>query len=228
MDLVKRPEFERLPRESAKAHAAFRTYLDLGAERSLAVTAARVGKSKRLMERWSRKHDWPGRVAAHAAHVADVERRAIEERAVAQAVEWDKLTEAVRREAWRKSEELLTLVEDFMARWRECQRVPGFESVVRGLELVMKLKQFAAGMPSEIKEVNTTVTGTIDLEWEVALRKGYGPLDAGNPKSEGRNPKGEVVDVQEVREDRGLRIEDGNRVLPEQGAGHEAPGKEQR
>jgi hypothetical protein len=63
MNLMKQPEFEQLPRESAKAHAAFRTYLELGSERSLALTAARLGKCKRLMEKWSRKYDWPGRVA---------------------------------------------------------------------------------------------------------------------------------------------------------------------
>ena len=43
-----------------------------------------------------------------------------------------------------------------------------------------------AGMPSEVKEINTTITGTIDIEWEAALRKAF--------------PKGEaaVVDVEVV------------------------------
>ena len=63
-------EYEQLPRESAKAYAAFRTYLDLGPERSLAATGAKLGKSKVLMERWSRKFDWVGRVEVHASHLA--------------------------------------------------------------------------------------------------------------------------------------------------------------
>lgn len=74
MNVVKRYEFERLPRESVKAFTAFQAYLDLGPQRSLAAVAARLGKSKVLMERWSRRYDWSGRVAAHAAHLAAAER----------------------------------------------------------------------------------------------------------------------------------------------------------
>jgi hypothetical protein len=50
--------------------------------------------------------------------------------------------------------------------------------MARMLELAFKLKQFAAGMPSEIREVNTTVTGTVDVDWEIALRRAYGPVAA--------------------------------------------------
>ena len=41
-------------------------------------------------------------------------------------------------------------------------------------------------MPTEIKEVNTTLTATIDVEWEIAIRKAYGPVP------------GTVVDVETV------------------------------
>ena len=95
------------------------------------------------------------------------------------------MTEPVRREAWLKSEEVLKLTDDFLERWRNTTRIPGFESVVRGIELAIRLKQIAAGMPSEIKEVNATLKATVDVEWEVALRKAYGPKPA-------------VVDVEEV------------------------------
>ena len=71
--------FEQQPRESAKAFAAFKTYLELGPERSLAAVAEWHGKSKTMIERWSRRFDWPARVAAHAAHIAAAERQAIEE-----------------------------------------------------------------------------------------------------------------------------------------------------
>src|SRR5436305_1665910 len=65
LSLVKREQFEQLPRESSKAFAAFRTYLELGPERSLSKAAGKVGKSKVMMERWSRRYDWPGRVKHH-------------------------------------------------------------------------------------------------------------------------------------------------------------------
>ncbi len=57
--------FEQQPRESDKAFAAFSVYLSQGPERSLAKTAAKLGRSKVLMEKWSRRWAWPERVAAY-------------------------------------------------------------------------------------------------------------------------------------------------------------------
>ena len=187
--------FEPLPREGAKAFAAFRAYLDLGPQRSLAAVAAKLGKSKVMMERWSRRHDWTGRVVAHAAHLAEIERLAIEGLATDKAVDWAKSRDALRREAWRKGDELLALADEFLERWRELKRPPGFESIVRGIELGMRLKQFAAGMPSEIKEVNTTLTATVDVEWDIAIRKAYGAKAVGGRASK---VEGQVVDVEAV------------------------------
>ena len=182
--------FEQQPRESAKAFAAFKIYLDMGSERSLATVGQKLGKSLVLIERWSSRWHWAERVAAHAGHLAEIERLAIQDRAVAKAVEWDKMTDAVRREAWRKSEELMKMTDDFLARWRNSSRVPGFESVVRGIELAIKLKQFAAAMPSEIREVTGEVTAKLSVEWETALKKVYGKA----------KPAGVVVDAEIVKE----------------------------
>ena len=76
------------------------------------------------------------------------------------------------------------------------------------LELAFKLKQFAAGMPSEIREVNTTVTGTVDVDWEIALRRAYGPVAAASrpmrPEAGGRTwrpcrlPGGEAMSERQV------------------------------
>ena len=41
--------FEQQPRESGKAFAAFKTYLELGPERSLATVAVKVGKSRAVI-----------------------------------------------------------------------------------------------------------------------------------------------------------------------------------
>jgi len=67
--------FEQQPRESEKAFAAFSLYLSQGPERSLAKVAWKLGKSKRLMEKWSKRFDWPARVAAYGSHMALVERK---------------------------------------------------------------------------------------------------------------------------------------------------------
>ena len=70
--------FEQQPRESAKAFAAFSAYLGMGPERSLAAVAEKLGKSKQMMEKWSKRYDWPARVQAHGAYLAVVEREATE------------------------------------------------------------------------------------------------------------------------------------------------------
>lgn len=50
--------WERQPNESAKAYESFSIYRDMGASRSLAKVGQEVGKSKKMMEKWSRAHNW--------------------------------------------------------------------------------------------------------------------------------------------------------------------------
>ena len=172
-------EFEQQSKESDKAFAAFKSYLELGPERSLAMTASKVGKSKVLMERWSRRYDWQGRVAAFTAHVATAEREAIEGLAVEKAIEWNKVHEAVRIAEWQRHKRLIALADEMITRWEKNKAKCGtLEGIARVLDLATKLGRLAAGMPTEVKEVNTTVTGTIDVEWEIAIRKAYGPAQA--------------------------------------------------
>jgi hypothetical protein len=197
--------FEQQPRESSKAFAAFKSYLALGPERSLVRVAGQHGKSKTMIEKWSRKFDWPARVQAHAAHIAEAERLAIEKMAVENAVEWHKLHEGVRREAWKEAEETIAMVRKAREEWIAKGRLPGWEGMARMLELAFKLKQFAAGMPSEIKEVNTNITATIDVDWEIAIKKAYQAKSGLNspaaPAEVAAPPAIEpvVVDVEEVK-----------------------------
>ena len=188
--------FERQARESQRAFAAFSLYLSLGPDRSLSAVGAKLGKGKRQMEKWSRRWSWAERVAAYGSHMADLERRAIEDQAVAKGVEWAKLTEPVRREAWLEAERAIAMVRKARERWEKSGRTPGFEGMARMLELAFRLKQFAAGMPSEIKETHTLVTGKVSVEWEAAIRKAYGV--AAPPASEAAAGVEGIVDVQEV------------------------------
>ncbi len=183
--------FEQQPRESDKAFAAFSMYLSMGPERSLAKTATKLGRSKVLMEKWSSKFEWPARVAAYNSHMALVEREAIEALLRVKGVDWVKRQEAVREEAWAKGERLIALADDFLKRWGDGSRLPGFESLVRAMELAFRLKGWAVGLPLDVKQVNATVAGAdggpVRVEVAAALKKIYGkPLP------------GEVVEVEEV------------------------------
>ena len=70
--------FDKQDRESVKAFAAFSLYLSLGPQRSLAEVGKKLQKSVTILGRWSAMFDWPARVSAHSAHLAIVEREAIE------------------------------------------------------------------------------------------------------------------------------------------------------
>jgi hypothetical protein len=189
--------FEQQPRESDKAFTAFKTYLELGAQRSLAVVAGQHGKSKTMIERWSRKFDWPARVQAHAAHLATIEREAIEGLALEKAVDWNKVHEAVKVAEWQRHKKLIALADEMLARWEKNKAKCGtLEGIARVLELATKLGRLAAGMPTEVKEVNTTVQATIDVDWEIAIRKAYGQVaPAGDQAKPTPNEPG-VLDVE--------------------------------
>ena len=183
--------WEQQPGESCKAFAAFTAYLSLGPGRSLSKTAKATNRTKNPLARWSMRWQWRARAAAYQAHLAGIERKATEQLVAAKSVDWANMHQSVRRQAWAEGEDLIALAQDFKTRWRESDQLPGFGAVVRALELAFKLKQFAAGMASEVKEVNTTVTGAdggpVRVEVAAALRKIYGqPLP------------GEVVDVKEL------------------------------
>ena len=65
--------WERQEGESIKAFEAFTVYLEMGDERSLRAVGQRLGKSRALIERWSRTYQWVERVASYDA---DVQRKA--------------------------------------------------------------------------------------------------------------------------------------------------------
>ena len=191
--------FEQLPRESDKAFAAFRCYLELGPQRSVELACKKLGKSAGTLDRWTKKFDWRGRVAAQAAYFSELERSALESLACTKAVDWWQLHEAARRQAWREAEKAIALVAEARKRWEKSGRTVGFEGMARMLDLAFKLKQFAAGMPSEIKETHTLVSGKVSVEWEEAIRKAYGQVAPAGDQARPPATDSTVVDVQEVK-----------------------------
>ena len=203
--------FDRQRREGSKAFAAFQIYLELGKNRTHALVAEKLGVSTRMVNKWGVKHGWTERIAARDAYLAEVERRAIERVAIEKAVEWWRVHEPTRRLAWQKAEKAIAMVDKAFERWEKSGRAVGFEGMARMLELAFKLKQFAAGMPSEIKETHTHVTGKVSVEWEAAIRKAYGV--ATPPVT--IEPPAAVVDVEEVRKpEDGVRNESQSLVTP--------------
>jgi hypothetical protein len=178
--------FEQQPSESDKAFAAFGVYLSLGPQRGLREVARKLDKSLTVVGKWSSKFDWPGRVAAHGAHLAIVEREAAEAVVRAKGVDWAERYAELRESEWKARAELVDLAWEVIRRWRsKPERVGSLEGLARLLDLMSTLGRRACEVATERKEVTGADGGPIRIEIEAALDKIYGkPLP------------GEVVDVQ--------------------------------
>jgi len=178
--------FEQQPRESSKAFAAFKTYLEIGPDRSLVGVADKLGKSRTLLERWSKKFDWTARVQAHAAHLALVEREAIEAAARGKAAEWEKRETQLRETEWAMHEAAIAAAKKGLAAYMEKDKVyANLADIARMLEIASKLGRLATGLGTDGEGRKGDDLPGLRVEVTVALEKIYGePLP------------GEIVDVE--------------------------------
>jgi hypothetical protein len=180
--------FEKQPRESAKAFAAFSLYLSLGAERSTREVGKQLGKSEGLIERWSAKFDWRNRVAAHAAHLKEVERKALEVAARGKAAEWESREQKLRETEWAMHEAAIAAAKKGLAAYMEREKVyANLADIARMLEIASKLGRLATGLGTEGERRGGDDLPGLRVEVTVALEKIYSePLP------------GEIVDVEVV------------------------------
>jgi hypothetical protein len=182
--------FEQQPRESDKAFAAFSLYLSLGPERSLAAVAQKLHKSVTILGRWSAKFGWPDRVAAHAAHLALVEREAIEASARGKAAIWEQRETELRETEWTMHERAIAAAKRGLDAYMEKDKVyANLADIARMLEIASKLGRLATGLDKSNGET-ADEPQTLRVEVTVALEKIYGQAEPA--------PTGEIVDVQTV------------------------------
>lgn len=188
--------FEQQPRESAKAFAAFTVYLGMGAERSLAAVGKKLGKSEGLIERWSAKFDWASRVQAHAAHLALVEREAIEVAARGKAAEWEIREQKLKETEWELHGELVEAGRKTLEKFKDGSRDATLGDVARALEIASKLGRLATGLGTEGERRDGDDLPALRVEVTVALEKIYG--DGGECRVASVEGKEPVVDVEEI------------------------------
>ena len=188
---VKRPKpFEQQPRESNKAFAAFSIYLNLGSERSLAMVGEKLGKCEALIERWSTKFGWTERIRAYGEHMALVERQAVEVMARAKAVDWARRREELLETEWSMHEKCIAAATKAFATFMEKEKVyANLADIARILEVASKMGRLAAGLATDRTEVSGDLDVKVDLEFEAALKKVYGPV-----VDVGEDGKGQMAD----------------------------------
>ena len=180
--------FEQQPRESNKAFAAFSLYLSLGPQRSTREVGEKLGKSEGLIERWASKFDWLARVAAYGAHLAVVEREAVEAVARSKAAEWESREQALRETEWQMHERAIAAAKRGLDAYMEREKVyANLADIARMLEIASKLGRLATGLGTDGERRKGDDLPALRVEVTVALEKIYGePLP------------GEVVDVEAV------------------------------
>lgn len=167
--------FEKQPRESEKAFAAFSLYLSLGPERSLASVSQKLAKSEQLLKRWSAKFDWPARVAAHGAHLAIVEREAMEIAARSKAAEWSSREQQLRETEWAMHERAIAAAKRGLDAYMEREKVyANLADIARMLEIASKLGRLATGLGADGEKRKGDEAPTVRVEVTVALEKIYG------------------------------------------------------
>ncbi len=176
--------FEQQPKESAKAFAAFQTYLGMGPQRSLDAVSQKCAKSLPLLKRWSARWEWTLRVAAQAAQVAAVERLAVAVVARAKAVDWAQRETALRETEWAMHERAIGAAKRGLDEYLKRDKVyANLADIARMLEIASKLGRLATGLGTDGER--RADVGLVRVEVRVALDKIYGaPL------------AGEVVEVQ--------------------------------
>ena len=166
----------RQENEPAKAYEAARTYIEMGASRSIEAVARKYQKSIALMNRWSQRYEWVERAQAYDAHKLEIREKAREEAARKEAAKWAERREALRNEEWK-------LAEQIHARLSQMLQFPVYELEQKGektiikplrwsvrdipriAETVTKLYRTSAGMPVETtrQEITGADGGAIEV-----------------------------------------------------------------
>jgi hypothetical protein len=168
-------EFEQRPGESDKAFAAFSLYLSMGAQRSTAAVAKQLAKSEQLVRRWSARWQWVERVAAHAQHLAVIEREATEALARTKAVEWERREQQLRETEWAMHERAIAAAKRGLDAYMERQKVyANLADIARMLEIASKLGRLATGLGTEGDRPKDEQPAAMRVEVTVALEKIYG------------------------------------------------------
>lgn len=157
--------WERQPKETDKAFAAFATYRDLGAERSVAKLCETLGKKpiyRRVCEGWSSKWGWRIRTAAWDAYCDRREREVVLEEAEKKAREKLSVADGM----WKTAAKGLLMWSRYLDHVQQQQQATGSVStppispadVHRLADAGLKLSQLLEGKPTDISEQRKQIT----------------------------------------------------------------------
>ena len=142
--------WERQPDETEKAFAAFVEYRDMGADRSHAKVAQKLGKTKGLIDRWGRTHGWAVRIEAWT----DEQDRQTREELTKGITNMRKNHVDIAKQMLIKSLKALQMipVEEM-----------SMQDIARAVDIAAKLERLSRGEVTERTEGSTTVGGRLTV-----------------------------------------------------------------
>lgn len=143
--------WERQEGESAQAFQGFAAYRDMGAERSLAKVAQKLGKSKALMERWSVRWQWVMRADLWDDEMDRLSRRELE-----------KGITGMRRNHVNIAKAMLVKALQALQRIPVDEMTP--KDVSTMVDVAAKLERISRGEATERTEGKQTIAGGIRTE----------------------------------------------------------------
>jgi hypothetical protein len=168
-------EWEQQPKETERAFEAFKLYLDMGPSRTHARVGKLLGKNVVVLERWASHYGWADRIRAKAVYLAKLEREATAGVVKVKAAEWLARQQGLREREWSVQERCIDAAEEALRRFlSDPERKSSLAEIARILDTASKLGRLASGMPTDRTEVAAEVNVTLDVEWEMALKKVYG------------------------------------------------------
>lgn len=156
----------RRPNESHQAFEAFTCYLTLGPDRSNARVAQQLGKSKHLMDRWSKRHEWVIRVTAYEEQFALRVLDETEDERIKLMKEHADFASLLLRKARARLEVLADQVSDDPLEQAVGEKTgvyPTVDQALRAGDLAVKVGRLATGLDGKFTPQNAGVTDLSQL-----------------------------------------------------------------
>lgn len=132
--VMRDPLWETQPGEGAKAYEAFRTYRDLGTNRTMRRAGEILGKSESTLQDWSSRWRWTDRIRAYDAYLGAMLTAEAERQQREAAATWAGRQQVIREQEYALAQGLREKVEEMLK--HPITRVRRVRKVVQGGRVV--------------------------------------------------------------------------------------------
>ncbi len=157
--------------ETAQAYEAAKLYFEMAANRSLEAVGRKLGKSKVLMERWSRRWRWVERAADYDRHLEQDRESELQKARATEAQKWIERDSALRERFYQLGELILEKMERMVREFPEREITRTESKDGRQITLNVRTKHSLSGLAQMLS------AGAEMQRLAVGILPGSSPLD---------------------------------------------------